>query len=64
MKSMVAIYDLSGGYPSGNTAYDRLYTKLQEIQVSQEAAIDSVNEKNQEVMELRDKLLRLSEVIR
>jgi hypothetical protein len=64
LNSLVAIYDLSGSVPSGNDKFDRLYQSRIDLNASQDALIEQVNTKNADLLILRDKLLRLSEVIR
>ncbi len=63
-KSLMVIYDLDGSVPSGNAQYDRLYQTSQSLSSEQESLVTLVNEKNASLLVLRDKLLRLSEVIR
>lgn len=64
LNSLAAIYNLSGTVPSGNAKFDRLYQSRIDLNASQDALIDSVNEKNADLLVLRDKMLRLSEVVR
>lgn len=64
LNSLIVIYNLNGSYPSGNEKYDRVYSNLQQTNAEKESTIQSVNNLNKEIVALKDKLIRLSEVIR
>lgn len=64
LKSLTVIYNLDGSYPSGNDKYDKIYDNLQQTNNEKESVIKLINSLNSEVVSLKDRLIRLSEVIR
>lgn len=62
--SLIIIYSLDGSVPSGNEKYDKIYSNLQQSNSDKKTIIDNINSLNSEIFELKNKLIRMSEVIR
>lgn len=64
LNSLIVIYNLNGSYPSGNEKYDRIYNNLEQANSEKDSTIESINTLNKEIVVLKDKLVRISEVVR
>lgn len=62
--SLIVIYELDGSVPSENEKYNKIYNNLQQANSEKEIAINNINLLNDEISNLKNKLIRMSEVIR